>query len=98
MIYIRTIRKDSIMRGKAVIIRGEETLAEISPSIKELYDRKMSAIVARKEEQEAEKEETKEEVEKTVLEAIISLEERIEKIEEALIQAGLSLPEEEEEE
>ena len=86
------------MRGKAVIIRGEQTLAEISPSIKELYDRKMTAIVARKEEQQAEAEETKEEVEKTTLEAILDLGERVEKIEEALIQAGLSLPEEEGEE
>ncbi len=85
------------MRGKAVIIRGEETLAEISPSIKELYDRKMSAIVARKEEQQAEVEETNEEMQKTFLEAIIDLTERIEKIEEVITQAGLSLPEEEEE-
>ncbi|MBA7608113.1 hypothetical protein ES703_15288 [subsurface metagenome] len=86
------------MTGKFAVLRGEETLAEISPSIKELYDRKMSAIVARKEEAETEVEETKEEMDKTILEALISLEERIEKIEEALIQAGLSLPEEEEEE
>jgi hypothetical protein len=84
------------MSGKAVIIRGEETLAEISPSIKELYDRKMSAIVARKEEQQAEVEETNEEMQKTFLEAIIDITERVEKIEEVIVQAGLSLPEEEE--
>lgn len=89
------------MRKKFAVIRSEQKLSELSPSIRKLYDRKMTAIITRKEEQKAEEEETTQELLETIIDAIVENSEstiqNAKKIEAIAKQTGLSLPEEEEE-
>jgi len=83
------------MSKKFTVLRSDSRLADLSPKIQALFDKKYSAIVARKEEQEEEEEESTQELIETMLEAIISNTESIQRI---LEEKGLSLPEEESQE
>ena len=91
------------------VLRSESKLNEISPSVRELFDRKMSAIVARKEEeqQEVEKvEEIKDDLLKSLIEQVNLNSKDIQKLkygiddenEEAEIEAAVKIAEEAERE